>query len=51
MENITQKPASIFPDEYWLGKTEPKQALRLTRNALHKLLWNFFYYYYFLLTE
>ena len=24
--------------QYWLGKTKPKQAFRLTRNAFNKLL-------------
>jgi len=27
--------------QYWLGKTKPKQAFRLTRNAFKKPLWNF----------
>ena len=27
--------------QYWLGKTKPKQAFRLTQNACKKLLWNF----------
>ena len=39
-----KKPASIFPDDdeaYWLGKTKPKQAFRLTRNTFNNLLQNF----------
>ena len=27
--------------QYWLGKTKPKNAFRLTQNAFNKLLWNF----------
>ena len=27
--------------QYWLGRTNPKQAFRLTQNALYKLLQNF----------
>ena len=27
--------------QYWLGKTNPKQVFRSTRNALNKLLRNF----------
>ena len=27
--------------QYWLGKTKPKQAFRLTRIAFNKLLRNF----------
>ena len=38
--DITQKLASIFPDNDEVGKTKPKQALRLTRNAFNKLIWN-----------
>jgi len=31
-----------FPmGQHWLGKTKPKQAFRLTRNAFKKLLRNF----------
>ena len=26
--------------QYWLSKTKPKQAFRLTRNAFKKLPWN-----------
>ena len=26
--------------QYWSGKTKPKPALKLTRNAFSKLLWN-----------
>ena len=26
--------------QYWLGKTKPKQAFRLTRNTFNKLLRN-----------
>ena len=45
MNNLTQKPASVFPDDdgtvytAWLGKTKPQKAFRLTQNAFKKLPW------------
>ena len=41
---ISPKRQPQFPlttmRQYWLGKTKPKQVLRLTRNAFNKLLRN-----------
>ena len=37
----TSWAASLFPDkneQYWLGKSKPKQAFRLTQNTFNKLL-------------
>ena len=43
-ETISPKKKPQFPltmmRQYWLGKTKPKQAFRLTQNAFNKLLWN-----------
>jgi len=30
--------------QYWLGKTNPKKAFRLTRNAFKKFPWNFSFF-------
>ena len=44
-EIIPPKKQPQFPltmmRQYWLGKTKPKQAFRLTRNAFSKLLQDF----------
>ena len=42
---ISPKKQPQFPlatmRQYWLGKTKPKQAFRMTQNAFNKLLRNF----------
>jgi len=39
-ENYPNFPKTIM-GQYWLGKTKPKQAFRLIRNAFKKLLRNY----------
>jgi len=39
-ENQSQYSSTTM-GQYWLGKSKPKQAFRLTRKAFKKLPWNF----------